>query len=70
MDLDEIMNPLHDVPGFDASFLRLIRRAQRKPRREILNLAEDIPTPPASSSDEDIFADRRQRKKKRLTKRK
>ena len=65
MDLDEIVNPLHDVPGFDASFLRLIGPAQRKPRRERLNLAEDIPTPP-SSSEEDIFTDRRPRKKKRL----
>ena len=42
MDLDEIMNPLHDVPGFHASLVRLIP-AQRKPRRERLNLEEDIP---------------------------
>ena len=69
MDLDEITNPFHDVPGFDASFLRLIRPVQRKPRRKILNLAEDIPTPP-SSSDEDVFTDKRPRKKKRLIKRK
>ena len=61
MDLDKIMNPFHDGPGFDASFLRMIRPAQRKPRRERLNLEED-------TSDEDIFADRRPRK--RLTKRK
>ena len=67
MDLDGITNPFHDVPGFDASFLRLIRPVQRKPRRK--RLAEEIPTPP-SSSDEDIFTDRRPRKKKRLIKRK
>ena len=65
-DMDELMNPLHDIPEFDASFLRLIRPAQRKSRRQRMNLPEDIP----SSSDEDIFAHRRPSKKKTLSKRK
>ena len=69
-NMDKIMNPLHDIPEFDASFLRLIRPAQRKSRRERLNLTEDISTLPPSSSDENIFADRRPRKKKRLSKKK
>ena len=70
-DMDEIMNPLHDVPELDATFMRLIRPDQRKSRRERMNLPEDAPTPPpSSSSDEDIFADRRPSKKKRLTNRK
>ena len=48
-----------------------LRPAQRKSRRERMNLPEDAPTPPpSSSSDEDIFAERRPPKKKRLTKRK
>ena len=67
-ELDEVMNPLHDVPEFDASFMRLIRPATRKSRRERLNLPEEVPTPPSSSSDEDIFAARKQKKRRKITK--
>ena len=51
--MDRMMDPRNDMPEFDASFLKLIRPATRKSRRERTNIPDDVPTPPPTSSSED-----------------
>ena len=69
--MDELMNPLHDLPEFDASFLSLIRPAVRKSRRQKKNVPDDVPTPPpSSSSDEEFFGVKKPAKKKVFRKKK
>ena len=69
--MDELMDPVKDLPEFDESFLRLIRPAVRKSRRERKNIPDDVPTPPpTSSSDDDLFEPVKKVKKKTFRKKK
>ena len=69
--MDEMMDPLLDVPEFSASFQKLIRPAVRKSKQRIrMNIPDDCPTPPPSSSDEDLFMPPKKLKKKVPRKRK
>ena len=68
--LDRLMDPLQDIPEFNASFLNSIRPCVRKSRRQRKNIPDDVPSPPPSSSDDDIFEPVKRMTKKTLKRRK
>jgi hypothetical protein len=69
-EMDDIMDPMNDVPEFDDSFRKLIRPCVRKSRRQRMNIPEDAPTPPPTSSDDDCFEPIKRVKKKVLRRKK
>ena len=68
--MDQMMDPMNDLPEFDASFEKLLRPAVRKSRRERKNIPDDIPTPPPSSSTEDDIFEPKKKVKRKYRKRK
>jgi hypothetical protein len=74
-EMDQVMDPLADVPEFSASFMKLIRPAVRisiriSQQRRRHNIPDDVPTPPPSSSSDELFKPCKKVKKKVLKRRK
>ena len=70
-EMDQVMDPLADVPEFSASFLKLVRPAVRiSQQRRRHNIPDDVPTPPPSSSSDELFEPCKKVKKKVLKRRK